>query len=81
MNLTNNQKEDLSNPKIFGMLIVVAIASMLVIAAVPSQNAMATNIITDIDVDEAAEAGNATMVGRDMNQTTNPEIPGTNSTS
>ncbi|MDR4511101.1 MAG: hypothetical protein MRJ93_05280 [Nitrososphaeraceae archaeon] len=79
--MTNNQKEDLSNPKIFGMLIVVAIASMLVIAAVPSQNAMATNIITDIDVDEAAEAGNATMVGRDMNQTTNPEIPGTNSTS
>ena len=78
--MTNNQKEDLSNPKIFGMLIVVAIASMLFIAAVP-QNAMATNIITDIDVDEAAEAGNATMVGRDMNQTTNPEIPGTNSTS
>ena len=63
------------------MLIVVATASMLVIAAVPSQNAMATIIITDIDVDEAAEAGNATMVGRDMNQTTNPEIPGTNSTS
>ena len=79
--MTNNQKEDLSNPKIFGVLIVVATASMLVIAAVPSQNAMATNIITDIDVDEAAEAGNATMVGRDMNQTTNPEIPGTNSTS
>ena len=76
--MTNNQKEDLSNPKIFGMLIVVATASMLVIAAVPSQNAMATIIITDIDVDEAAEAGNATMADSGMNQTTTSNMTGTN---
>jgi hypothetical protein len=77
LNITN--KKDLTNLKIFGMLIIVS--SVLVIAAVSSQNVMGTNIITDIDVDEAKEAGNATMVGRAMNQTTNPEMTGTNSTS
>lgn len=57
---------------------------MLVIAAVPSQNAIATIIqdSADVDVDEAAEAENATTtVGRDINQTSNGNMTETNSTS
>jgi len=73
-------KKDLTNLKIFGMLIV---ASVLVIAAISSQNAMATIIqdSADLDVLEAEEAGNATMAGSGMNQTTTSNMTGTNSTS
>ena len=80
LNMTN--KKDLTNLKIFGILIV-AVASVLVIAAVPSQNAIATIIqdSADVDVDEAAEAENATTtVGRDINQTSNGNMTETNST-
>lgn len=73
-----NKKEELSNSKIFGILIV---ASVLVIAAVISQNAMGT--IAMIDVEEAVEAGNATtmMADNGMNQTMTSNITGNNSTS
>ena len=79
--MTNNKKEKLSNSKIFGILVVVAIASVLVIAAaVPSQNAMATVYGADVNVDEAVEAeGNATMMADSgMNQTTTSNMTGTN---
>ena len=83
--MTNNQ-EKLNTLKILGILLVVVASVLAVIAAAVSpQNAMATicppMCDEDIDIEEAEEAGNATMVGRDMNQTTNPEMPGTNSTS
>lgn len=66
------------------MGISIVAASVLVIASISSQNAMATCppiCDADIDVEETEEAGNATMVCSDMNQTTNPEMPVTNSTS
>lgn len=75
-----NKKEELTNLKIFGMLIVVAIASISVSTMVSSQNATATILQdnADIDVDEAAEAGNATMADSGMNQTTTSNMTGTN---
>ena len=42
-------KKYLTNLKIFGMLI--AVSSVLVIAAISSQKAMATCMITDLDVE------------------------------
>lgn len=80
--MTNN-KEELNNLKIFGMLIVVAVASVLVITMVSSLNAFATILQdnADVDVEEAEEAGNATMAGSGMNQTSNGNMTGSNSTS
>jgi len=50
-------KKELTNPKIFGVLIVVAVASVLVITAISSQNAIVTicppMCDEDIDVEEA----------------------------
>lgn len=76
--MTNNQ--ELANPKIFGILIVVVVTSVLVITMVSSQNVTATILQdnADVDVEESAEAGNATMM---MNQTADGNITGTNSTS
>ena len=66
--MTNNQKEKLSNSKIFGMFILAAaaVASVSVMTMVSSQNVMATicppMCDEDIAVEEAAEAGNATTM-------------------
>ena len=81
--MTNNQKEKLSNSKIFGMLVVVASVLVIAAVAVPSQNAMATVYGADVNVDEAVEAGNATtmMADNGMNQTMTSNITGNNSTS
>lgn len=75
--MTNNQ--ELTNPKIFGILIAVLVISVLVITMVSSQNAMATILQdnADVDVEESAEAGNATMM---TNQTADGNVTGTNST-
>lgn len=83
--MTKNQ-EGLTNPKILGILIVT-IASVLVITAVSSQNAIGTIITNDIDleaadidVEEAEEAGNATtrIVDSGMNQTIPSNMTETN---
>jgi hypothetical protein len=75
----------MTNPKIVGMMLIVAAAASIGLATTGFQSTMASSSISGdtiyADLEEAVEAGNATMMTNQTAANGNMTGTGTNSTS